>query len=48
MGPLEREKGVEGRNYQQIGKSFVSCLFFQTSSVPRQEAYLDFKENEFM
>lgn len=44
MGPLVLEKGVEGRSCQQIGKYFV-CVFFQTSSVPRQ-AYLDFKEKQ--
>lgn len=45
MRPLILDKGVEERSYQQIGKSFV-CVLFQISSVPRQEAYLDFKENE--
>lgn len=29
MGPLVLEKGVEERNYQQIGKYFVCVFFFK-------------------
>lgn len=48
MGPLVLEKGSRRKKLSANREIFCLCLFFQTPSVPRQEAYLGFKENESM